>query len=158
MKTLLTSVLAACVFSGAVLAIPQTFGTGGFFGAVGQQFEDVAFAAVGAGGENKGNWAPVRGKDGTLRLDMTAVVFGVPASEVTAVKAGDSVTKYRVVYRVEDDKKRGKQTAPLRERVAAGIRTYTGAEVKGPVSYKGARVTLEDGAKGDVSVEISKAP
>ncbi len=46
----------------------------------------------------------------------------------------------------------------LRERVESGIRTYTGAEVKGPVTYKGARVTLEDGAKGDVSVEIAKAP
>ncbi len=157
MKTLLTSVLAAGVLAGAAVAIPQTFGNG-FFGSIGKPFEDVAVAAVAQGGEMKGTWAPVRGKEGTQRLDMTAVVFGVQASEVTEVKSGNGAAKYHVLYRAADDKKRGKQNATLRERVESGIRTYTGAEVKGPVTYKGARVTLEDGAKGDVSVEIAKAP
>jgi hypothetical protein len=159
MKTLFASVAAACAFAGAAIAIPQTFGIGnGFFGATGQQFEDFAIAAVGPGAELKGKWAPVRGGDGKRRLDVTAVVFGVQASEVTAETSANGGTKYRVLYRAADDRKRGRQAASLRERVAAGIRSYTGADAGKPVPYKGALVTLAEGAKGDVSVEITKAP
>lgn len=157
MKTLIASVLAGLALCSASLAIPQVFGNR-FFGAVGQQFEDFAIAALGPGAELKGQWAPVGGKAGTMKLDMTAVVFGVPASEITAEKSGDTATKFRVMYRAADDRKRGGQAATLRERVMAGVRVYAGAEVKGTVIYKGAQIKVADGAKGDVSVEISKAP
>ncbi len=157
MKTLITSVLTGLALCCASLAIPQVFGNR-FFGAIGQQFEDFAIAAVGPGAELKGEWVPVRGKEDSKRLDMTAVVFGVPASEITAENSGSSGMRYRVVYRAADDRKRGAKAATLRERITAGVRAYAGSEAKGTATYKGAQIKVEDATKGDVSVVISKAP
>ncbi len=159
MKTKLTSVIIACLVAQVALAIPQTF-RNGFFGAAGQQFEDFAVASLDPGADMKGKWAVVAGKEGTLRLDMTAVVFGVPASEVIAQKSGDHVSKYIVTYSSADDRKRGKSDAPLKNRVIAGVSAYTGGDVKAkqPAVYKGTQFLVQDGAKGDVVVEISKAP
>lgn len=158
MKMTLQSILCACVLSTAAIAIPQTF-NGGFFGAVGQQFEDFAIAALGPGAELKGKWVAVAKQEGKLRLELDAVVFGIPASEIIAEKAGGSVIKYSVTYKTADDRKRGKAASPLKMRVLAAVGAYTGAAVAlgKPADYKGARFTVAE-AKGDVSVEITKTP
>jgi len=158
MKMTLKSILCACILSTAAIAIPQTF-NGGFFGAVGQQFEDFAIAAVAPGAELKGKWVAVAKEDGKLRLALDAVVLGIPASEITAEKTAGGATKFTVTYKAGDDRKRGKAAAPLKTRILGALRAYTGAEAAPgkPVDYKGARFTVAE-TKGDVSVETTKAP
>src|SRR5829696_8835822 len=109
MKTFL-SVLASGALVTVALGIPQTFNNG-FLAAVGQQVEDAVaqVAAFAPGAEPKGKWSPVAGNRDVLKLEQTAVAFGVPASEVTAERKENAVAKYRIVYRAADDRKRGKQ-------------------------------------------------
>ena len=100
MKTIL-SVLASVAFTLQAFGIPQTFNNNNnpFFLQAGMPFEQAAGqpGAFEPGAELKGEWAPMQGKKDTLRLKLEAVVFGIQASEITAEKSGDRVTKFRVV-------------------------------------------------------------
>ena len=160
MKTLL-SVLASVGFATLALAIPQTFNNNTFVNAVGQPLEDAVaqVAAFEPGVEPKGQWSSVAGKPDVLKLELSAVVFGVPASEVTAERKNNAVAKYRIVYGADDDRKRGKQQSSLEARVLAGISAYTEkpATLREPIVYKGVKIAVLRGKRGDVIVEISRA-
>jgi hypothetical protein len=160
MKTFL-SVVASIALTLQTLGIPQTFNNNAFLGAVGVPFEEAAgqIAAFEPGAQPKGQWAPVRGRSDTLELKLDALVFGIPASEITAVKSGDRVAKFRVLYRTLDDRKRGKQAASLEERVLAGIAAFTGQSVnrRQPVIHNGVQISTISAANGDVTVEFARA-
>src|SRR5688572_25455800 len=129
MKTLVT-ILAGAALTMSTLAIPQTFNQGfnPFFGAVGMQFEDFAGQqdAFGPVAGMKGQWVPISGKKDALKLAMTADVFGLPATEITAQKSGGNVVSYRVAYSAKDDAKRARQKSKLQDRVLAAIGAHTG--------------------------------
>jgi hypothetical protein len=158
MNRVLQTLLTASLLAGPVLAIPQNFG-GGFFGAVGKPFEDFAIAALRPGAELKGEWQAVPKEKDKLRLAMEAVVFGIPASEIIVENPDRVVTKFTVIYRAADDRKRGKATAPLKDRVISGVRAYTGSPMASgqPAEYQNARFSVVE-AKGDVTLEITKLP
>jgi hypothetical protein len=160
MKTFL-SVLTSGVLVTAALAIPQTFNNNGFLNAVGQQVEDAVAqpAAFAPGAEPKGKWSPMPGKPDVLKLEHTAVAFGVPASEITAERKDKAIAAYRIVYRADDDRKRGKQESSLEDRVRAGISAYTGqsATTRAPIAHKGVNIAVQPGKGGDVTVLITKA-
>jgi hypothetical protein len=162
MKTFLSLITSGALVT-IVFAIPQTFNSNnnGFVNAVGQQVEDVVAqgAAFEPGAEPKGQWSPVAGKADVLKLELSAVVFGVPASEVTAERKNNAVTKYRIVYGASDDRKRGKQQNSLEARVLAGISAYTGksATTREPIAHKGAKIAVTRTKNGDVTVEITRA-
>jgi hypothetical protein len=160
MKTLL-SVLAGIALAFAAYAIPQTFNNNPFFGATGQQFEEGAaqVAAFEPGAEPKGEWAPVQGAKEKIKLKLDAVVFGIPASEITAQKSGNRITNFRVLYRASDDRKRGKQETKLETRVLAGVSAFTGksAVLREPTLHNGVNITVTAAASGDVTVEFARA-
>jgi hypothetical protein len=160
MKTLL-SVLAGAALTVSALAIPQTFNQGGFFAAAGQPFEDFAgqVAAFGPGAEMKGKWAPVRGQKGAMKLELDAVVFGIPAKEIRAQKHENNVLSYSVVYSHDLEKKQGAQKSDLLTRVLAAISAYTGKSVKQQekIDHKGVNILVGLGGNGDVHVTFSRA-
>jgi hypothetical protein len=162
MKTLVT-ILTGAALTMSSLAIPQTFNQGfnPFFGAVGMQFEDFAGQenAFGPVAGVKGQWVPIQGKKDTLKLAMSADVFGIPASEITAQKSGETVVSYRVAYRAKDDAKRTKQKTKLEERVLAAIGAYTGqsTSLTKPVEHKGVKIAVALEKNGDVLVTFTRA-
>jgi hypothetical protein len=163
MKILVT-ILAAAALTMSSLAIPQTFNQGfnPFFGAVGMQFEDFAGQqdAFGPMEGMKGQWVPIQGKKDMLKLAMSADVFGIPASEITAQKEGNKVQSYRVAYSAKDDAKRGKkQKTKLEDRVLAAIGAYTGqsASLTKPVEHKGVKIAVALEKNGDVFVTFTRA-
>ena len=78
---------------------------------------------------------------------------------MTAERKDKAIAKYRIVYRADDDKKRGKQASSLEARVLAGISAFSGqsATAQTPITYQGVKIALERGKRGDVTVEITKA-
>lgn len=120
--------LAAFAFALALaatpaFAIPQNFNQGGgFFIANGMAFENFATdkGTWADGAPLKGEWsAPDAGHAQTLKGD--AVVFGLPAAEITAHRDAYRVTKLRVVFRETK-----KNSRPLLERVLQNVRAFTG--------------------------------
>jgi len=161
MKTLLSLALGAALTAGA-LAIPQTFNGGGFLGAAGINFEDFAgqTASFDAGAKLPGKWAAVHGKKDELKLELDAVVFGIPASEITASKSGEKVKEFRVLYKYEADEKRGgnrKNGGELHERVFTAIKVFTGKSIDlgHSVDYKGVTISVALGGNGDVMVSFT---
>jgi hypothetical protein len=160
MKPLL-SILACAGLTLGAFAIPQTFNNNPFLAATGSQFEEAAgqVAAFEPGAEPKGQWAPVHGQKDALKLKLDAVVFGIPASEITAQRAGDRIAKYQVLYRAADDRKRGKQESSLEARVLAGVSAFTGksATPVKPTIHRDVQITVKAAANGDVTVEFARA-
>jgi hypothetical protein len=162
MKTIL-SVLTSCALVTIAFSIPQTFNNNAnvFGNVVGQPLEDVVVqaAAFDPGVEPKGEWTPAAGKPNVLKLELSAIVFGVPASEVTIERKDKAVAKYRVIYGAADDRKRGKQQNSLEARVLAGISAYTGksATTREPIIFKGTKIEVTRAKNGDVTVEITRA-
>lgn len=158
MKTLLSLALGAALTAGA-LAIPQTFNGGGFFGAAGINFEDFAgqTAAFDVGSKLPGKWAPVHGQKDVVKLELDAVVFGIPATEITASKSGEKVKEFRVLYKDDDAHARHQKKGLLQERVLAAIKTFTGkpVDVSHPVDYKGVNIAVGLGGNGDVIVSFT---
>jgi hypothetical protein len=161
MKTLLSLALGAALTAGA-LGIPQNFngGNGGFFGAVGINFEDFAgqVAAFEPGARMPGKWTPVRGQKGVVKLELDAAVFGIKASEITAQKSDDKVLKFSVVYRAADHRNKKGESGQLEARVITAINAYTGKSVAlgTPVDYKGVRIAVALGGNDDVFVTFTR--
>lgn len=164
MKTLVT-IFAGAALTMSTLAIPQTFNQGfnPFFGAVGMQFEDFAGQqdAFGPAQGMKGQWAPIQGKKDALKLANSADVFGIPASEITAQKSGETVVSYRVAFSAKDDARRAKQkpASKLETRVLAAVGAYTGqsASLDKPVEHKGVKIAVALAKNGDVFVTFTRA-
>ncbi len=143
----------ACLVAGIVflpaafsLALPnQVFMGNGFLGAAGMPFEDFIAGtdAWGRAAALKGDWVPAstKGPRQTLRLVQTAVVFGLPAKEVTVDKENGLLVLATVRY-VEEKKDAGNLAVRLRRAIAA----WAGVDFADGVS------TLE--AKG-LSLEVS---
>ena len=129
-----------------LLALPnQVFMGNGFLGAAGMSFEDFIAGtdAWGRVAALKGDWVPAatKGPRQTLRLAQTAVVFGLPAKEVTVDKENGLLVLATVRY-VEEKKDAGNLAVRLRRAIAA----WAGVDFADGVS------TLE--AKG-LSLEVS---
>ena len=60
---------------------------------------------------------------------------------------------------MSDDRKRGKQTASLEERVLGGLGAFTGKSVerRQPTTHNGVQITVTSAANGDVTVEFARA-
>jgi hypothetical protein len=157
MKTLLSlSVSAALVAT--TWAIPQTFNTGilGAGGSVEKFAGDPASWTPSA--DLPGSWsAPAA--DGTRKLTDKAVVFGVPAAEVQAVKSNDRLISLRVVFRDS-----GKDRRTLLTRVSQGISAFTGHPGKEEghdtkvFRYEKTQIRATPAREGEVVVEFTPAP
>jgi hypothetical protein len=140
MKALLSLVILCFILSVRSAAIPQNVGgTTGFFGAAGVPFEQFAVArdTWEKDAELKGSWqargtGAASAKDvETLDLAMDADVFGIPAAQVSAERAGGTVRRFIVRF---DEKKSkaagGARGGDLFARVSANLRAMAG-EPKG---------------------------
>src|SRR5678809_764252 len=124
------------VTTGVSLAIPQNFNQGrGLFLGGGAAFENLVTesATWAPGATFPGEWA---GSDGSRvqTLKEEALVFGLPAAQVSAERDKTRLNTVRVVFR-ENGKK---QRAPLIDRVLQNIRAFTGEG--GKDDGKGVRV------------------
>jgi hypothetical protein len=119
MKAILLFLAASLLALGELVAIPQTFGTGGpvFRNAVGMSFEEYAASrdTWQPGAELKGTWrasaaSKAEGAE-TLELALDAVVFGIPAAQVFVERSGTVVRRFVVRFDERKMKDGGKAHA-----------------------------------------------
>jgi hypothetical protein len=130
MKTILAALAAGVLFANVAHAVPQTFGNG-FLGAVGVAFEKYAASPDpwAQGAELKGPWKSRAGaKGGVENLDLAvdAIVFGIPAVQISAERAAGVVRRFSVRY--DEAKMRNARSGAggLYERVVANITALAG--------------------------------
>lgn len=165
MKKIKTSFVATMVLTLATLtlqAIPnQIGGVGGFVNVLGMRFENFAEEAKTWKPNAKlpGKWEDWKDpgiKDSSImvyRLNMTADVFGIRASEVTAQLKDDQVIKFNIVFNKSSFK-----SASLIDQLTTNIRSFTGESgdaKKKSFAHKNLNIQLKDGSNGEVIVTIS---
>lgn len=130
MKTILSALSAALLLANSAYAIPRTIGNG-IFGAAGVAFEKyVASPDVWAeGAELKGPWKARAGKkDAVENLDLAAeaVVFGIPAAQISAERTAGLVR--RITVRFDEGKMKNAKSNPggLYAQVIANITALAG--------------------------------
>ena len=168
MKSIIVSLAVTVVLAAGALGIPQTFNQGVFPGNVFLLRNGVAFEQV-AG--DPANWAKAADLTGrwakrgatTLVLEDAAVVFGVPADEITAERSGDAVQSMRVVFH-EKAAKGGAGKAPdLLAQVTANVRAFTGDDGAGAkgggtvFKHKTLTITVRRGKAREVIAEFARA-
>ena len=169
MKTLLASLAAGVLFANSACAIPQTVGTGnGFRNAAGMSFEK--YAASGnpwtQGAELKGNWKAQGARKGdveSLDLMVDALVFGIPAAQVSAERVAGVVRRFTVRFD-ETKLKSGKANAGgLFAQVTANITALAGeAKSVSPdggknFRYESSLITARKSGGKEVIVEFTPA-
>jgi len=154
-------VVAVLVFLPAFfsLALPnQVFMGNGFLGAAGMPFEDFIAGTDAWGREAalKGDWVPAgaQGPRQTLRLVQTAVVFGLPAKEVTVDKENGLLVLATVRY-VEAKQDAGSLVVRLRRAIAA----WAGVDfAEGTSALVAKGLTFEvTGTASKAAVEVRRA-
>jgi hypothetical protein len=172
MKTLLALIIVFSFLSGRSEAIPQTVGGGGFLGAVGVPFEQFATArnTWAPGAELKGRWQPrgrqVASAEGVETLDLTvdANVFGIPAAQVSAEKAGGILQ--RIVVRFDESKAKAAGHArggDLYARVTSNLQAMAGEPKTKPPGgdltfrHEAARIVARRAGAREVLIEFTPA-
>ena len=133
MKTLLSICGSFFLLLQNATAIPQQ--VGGFLGAAGMPFEQFAMTrdAFADGAELKGKWharvekGPAKNGVETLDLAMETEVFGIPAAQVSAERAGGAVRRF--IVRFDESKLKGgarAKGADLFARVTANLQAMAG--------------------------------
>jgi len=142
-------------------AIPNQIG--GFIATAGIPFENYSEKedTWKPGAELPGKWE-VRANSGdqdqgsgveAYRLSLTANVFGIRASQVTALVKDDRILQFNVVF----DKKPGR-SASLVNQLKTNIRSFTGEKgdtEKGIFAHKNIDIQIKDGSNGSVVVTFS---
>jgi hypothetical protein len=172
MKTLLSLVIVLSFLSGRSGAIPQTVGGGGFLGAVGVPFEQFATArdTWAPGADLKGRWQP-RGRQAasaegveTLDLAVDANVFGIPAAQISAEKAGEVLRRIVVRFEESEAKTGGNaRSGDLFARVTSNLRAMAGEpKAKSPggdltFRHDAAQIVARRAGAKEVMVEFTPA-
>ncbi len=102
MKIILAVITVGVLFANVAHSVPQII-RNGFFGAVGVTFEKFAAAPEpwAQGAELKGPWkvrAGTKGDVENLDLDVDAIVFGIPAAQISAERTAGSVRRFTVRF------------------------------------------------------------
>jgi hypothetical protein len=157
--TLVAAALAVTIFS--LHAIPNQVGGVGFINFAGMRFENFAEQAEtwkpGAKLPGKWeNWQDPKNQDSGItvfRLNLTADVFGIRASQVKAQIKNGQVLRFEVVF-----DKRSTKSASLVNQLATNIGSFTGdrggADSKS-FNHKKINIQLRDDPDGRVVVTIS---
>ncbi len=140
-------------------AIPNQIG--GFIVSAGMSFENYSEKedTWKPGAELPGKWevwANSGDQDSGVeayRLSLTANVFGIRASQVTALVKDDRILQFNVVF----DKKPGR-SASLVNQLKTNIRSFTGEKgdtEKRIFAHKNIDIQIKDGSNGSVVVTFS---
>ena len=162
MKKTTTSLVMAMAIAMTALnlqAIPnQVGGVGGFVNIAGMRFENFAGQAATWKPNAKllGKWEDWKDpsiKDTSImvyRLNLTADIFGIRASQVTAQVKDEQILSFEAVF----DKSASK-SASLTEQLATNIQSFTGAKGdadKKKFTHEKIDIQLKDGENGSVVV------
>jgi hypothetical protein len=159
-SSLLVRLLAMMAFgSVAAFAIPQNFSQGGgFLIQAGMAFEQFAAdkATWAPGAALKGEWNPPAA-NGAQTLKNDAVVFGLPASEITAERSSDRVSRFVVVFREGDKKKGGKFFDQVAQQVGAFAGSAGEADGRAAKTFRkdDVRIVVRGKSAREVIVEIT---
>lgn len=130
MKTIRAAFAASLLLANLAHAVPQSVGNG-FLGAVGIPFEKFAAAAGpwAQGAELKGPWKARAEKKGDVEnfdLAVDAIVFGIPAAQVSAERVSGAVRRFTV--RFDEGKMRNAKSSAggLYAQVVANITALAG--------------------------------
>ena len=167
MKAFLSAVAASILLTISAHAVPQTLGNG-IFGAAGVAFEKYAASAGpwAQGAELKGPWKARAGKKGdveNLDLAAEAVVFGIPAAQISAERAAGVVR--RITVRFDEGKMKNAKANPggLYAQVIANITALAGdAKEISPggeksFRYESSLITARKSGGKDVIVDFTPA-
>ena len=162
--TLLIAIMAAGWSSSDLIheasAIPTSFG--GFFGLAGMQLED--FIALPdtwkPGAELKGTWEPGKAPEGSdssvelQHLTVSALIFGLEASEVTVQRRGDHILQFDAVLKPG----KGSSLGQLEKTLRRNLEVW--ADSKNEDSYRGGAATIKvtpRTGEGEIVVTFSPA-
>lgn len=169
MRTILAVLAAGIFLVNLVQAVPQSVGNGrGFFGAAGMTFEKYAASpdAWAQGGELKGLWKARAGKKGDVEnLDLAedAVVFGIPAAQVSVERAAGAVR--RITVRFDEGKMKNARTnaGGLYAQVMANITALAGEPMASSPGgeksfrYESSQITARKSGAKEVIVDFTPA-
>ena len=167
MKAILPALFAALLVTNLAHAVPQVGGNG-IFGAVGVAFEKYA-ASDGPwaqGAELKGPWkvrAEKKGDIENLDLAAEAVVFGIPASQISAERSAGIVR--RITVRFDEGKMKNAKANPggLYAQVIANITALAGEPKQTSPGgektfrYESSLITARKSGGKEVSVDFTPA-
>lgn len=167
MKAILPALFAALLVTNLAQAVPQTLGNG-IFGAAGVAFEKYAASAGpwAQGAELKGPWkvrAEKKGDIENLDLAAEAVVFGIPASQISAERSAGIVR--RITVRFDERKMKSAKTNPggLYAQVIANITALAGEpkqtspDGEKSFRYESSLITARKSGGKEVSVDFTPA-
>ncbi len=170
MKAILPALFAALLVTNLAQAVPQTLGNGNgrLFGALGVAFEKYAASAEpwAQGAELNGPWKARAGKEGDIEnLDLVAdaVVFGIPAAQISAERAAGVVR--RITVRFDEGKLKNVKSNPggLYAQVIANITALAGdAKQTSPggeksFRYESSLITARKSGGKEVIVDFTPA-
>ncbi len=167
MKAILSALAVAFLLARSAQAVPQTIGNG-IFGAVGVAFEKYAASPDlwAQGAELKGDWKARAGKKGdveNLDLAAEAIVFGIPAAQVSAERTAGVVR--RITVRFDEAKLKNAKSNPggLYAQVIANITALAGdARQSSPggeksFRYESSLITARKSGGKEVIVDFTPA-